>query len=157
MNIGVPRYLIVGMAALFSAYHLVLATYSLTQQIPMHDGPIFVAMALYALGSILSLVPIGPTRMPIWIATLTVVVAIALPLLVTAELDPTKSNGYGTWYVAAVGTLMTITSTRRRHAFAWVGVGFLGYIDAVCDQMEAGLSGEDDTMIARKIGLMSTL
>ena len=125
MNIGVPRYLIVGMAALFSAYHLVLATYSLTQQIPMHDGPIFAAMGLYALGSILSLLPIGPTRMPIWLATFTVVVAIALPLLVTAELDPTKSNGYGTWYVAAVGTLMTITSTRRRHAFAWVGVGFL--------------------------------
>ncbi|HEY2642193.1 MAG TPA: hypothetical protein VGI56_00435 [Galbitalea sp.] len=125
MNIGVPRYLIVGMAALFSAYHLGLATYSLTQQIPVHDGPIFAAMALYALGSILSLVPIGPTRMPIWLAAFTVVVAIALPLLVTAELDPTKSNGYGTWYVAAVGTLMTITSTRRRHAFAWVGVGFL--------------------------------
>jgi hypothetical protein len=125
VNIGVPRYLIVGMAALFSAYHLVLAAYSLTQNIPMHDAPIFVAMALYALGSILSLVPIGPTRMPIWLAAFTVVVAIALPLLVTAELDPTKSNGYGTWYVAAVGTLMTITSTRRRHAFAWVGVGFL--------------------------------
>ena len=80
MNIGVPRYLIVGMAALFSAYHLVLAAYSLTQNIPMHDAPIFVAMALYALGSILSLVPIGPTRMPIWLAAFTVIVAIALLL-----------------------------------------------------------------------------
>jgi YD repeat-containing protein len=125
MNIGVPRYLIVGMAALFSAYHLVLATYSLTQQIPNSAQPIFVAMALYAAASILSLLPWGPTRMPIWMAAFNLAVVIALPLLVTHELDPSKSNGYATWYVAAVGTLMTITSTRRRHTFAWIGAGFL--------------------------------
>jgi hypothetical protein len=125
MNIGVPRYLIVGMAALFSAYHLVLATYSLTRGIPFTNGPIYVAMALYAVASIASLSPWGPTRMPIWLAAFNLAVVVALPLLVTHELDPGKQNGYGTWYVAAVGTLMTITSTRRRHTFAWIGVGFL--------------------------------
>jgi hypothetical protein len=125
MNIGIPRYLIVGMAALFSAYHLVLATYSLTQHIPFHDGPIFVAMGLYAVASMVSLLPWGPFRMPIWLAAFNLAVVIALPLLVTHELDHTKSNGYGTWYVAAVGTLMTITSTRRRHTFAWIGSAFL--------------------------------
>jgi hypothetical protein len=125
VNIGVPRYLIVGMAGLFSAYHLVLATYSLTQHIPRTDGPIFLAMALYGAASILSLVPFGPTRIPIWMAAINLAVVIALPILVTGQLDPGKTNGYGTWYVAAVGTLMTITSTRRRHTFAWIGVGFL--------------------------------
>lgn len=63
--------------------------------------------------------------MPIWMAGFNLAVAIALPLLVTHELNPAKNNGYGTWYVAAVGTLMTITSTRRRHTFAWIGVIFL--------------------------------
>jgi hypothetical protein len=125
VNIGVPRYLIVGMAGLFSAYHLVLATYSLTQHIPFSVGPIFIAMALYGVASIISLVPLGPTRMPIWMASLNLAVVIALPILVSGQLDPDKSNGYGTWYVAAVGTLMTITSTRRRHTFAWIGVAFL--------------------------------
>ena len=125
MNIGVPRYLIVGMAGLFSAYHLVLATYSLTQHIPFADGPIYLAMVLYGAASIMSLVPIGPTRMPIWMASVNLAVVIALPILVTSELNPSKHNGYGTWYVAAVGTLMTITSTRRRHTFAWIGVGIL--------------------------------
>jgi hypothetical protein len=125
MNIGVPRYLIVGMAGLFSAYHLVLATYSLTQGMLRGDGPVFLAMGLYGAASILSLVPFGTTRMPIWMAALNVVVVAALPILVTGELDPSKSNGYATWYVAAVGTLMTITSTRRRHTFAWIGVGIL--------------------------------
>ena len=79
MNIGVPRYLIVGMAGLFSAYHLVLATYSLTQHIPRTDGPIFLAMALYGLASIMSLVPLGPTRIPIWMAAINLAVVIALP------------------------------------------------------------------------------
>jgi YD repeat-containing protein len=125
VNIGVPRYLIVGMAALFSAYHLVLATYSLTQHIPFSNGPIYAAMILYAIASTISLLPWGPTRMPLWMAIVALAVSIALPLLVTSQLDPSKSNGYGTWYVAAVGTLMTIVSTRRRHTFAWIGSGFL--------------------------------
>jgi hypothetical protein len=125
VNIGVPRYLIVGMAGLFSAYHLVLATYSLTRHVPFTDGPIFLAMGLYFVASAASLVPLGPTRMPVWLATANLAVVIALPILVTTQLDPSKHNGYGTWYVAAVGTLMTITSTRRRHAFAWIGVAFL--------------------------------
>ena len=125
MNIGVPRYLIVGMAGLFSAYHLVLATYSLTQHIAFSDAPIFLAMGVYFVASVVSLVPFGPTRMPIWMASVNLAAVIALPILVTTQLDPTKHNGYGTWYVAAVGTLMTITSTRRRHTFAWIGVGFL--------------------------------
>ena len=125
MNIGVPRYLIVGIAGVFSAYHLVLSTYSLIQHIPHSVTPIVIAMALYAGATVLSLLQIGPARMPIWIAIINVVVVVAITLLVTSQLDPSKSNGYGTWYVAAVGTLMTITSTRRRHTFAWIGVGFL--------------------------------
>jgi hypothetical protein len=125
VNIGVPRYLIVGMAGLFSAYHLVLATYSLTQHVPFSDGPIFLAMGLYFVASFVSLVPFGPTRMPIWMAAVNLAVVVALPILVTMQLNPSKHNGYGTWYVAAVGTLMTITSTRRRHTFAWIGVAFL--------------------------------
>ena len=127
MNIGVPRYLIVSMAAIFSGYHLVLAFYSLSQGIPFSPYPIYVAMFLYAAASVLSLGPWGPTRMPIWMAIFNLAVVVALPLLVTHELDPGRpgGNGYGTWYVAAVGTLMTITSTRRRHLIAWVGVSFL--------------------------------
>jgi len=125
VNIGVPRYLIVGMAALFSAYHLVLATYTL--DIPFHKTPIFVAMALYAAATIVSLLPWGPLRMPIWMAAFNFAVVIAITLLVSSQLDFTRpgGTGYASWYVAASGTLMTITSTRGRHSFAWLGIGFL--------------------------------
>ncbi len=125
MNIGVPRYLIVGMAALFSAYHLVLATYTIDQ--PRNPGPVYVAMVLYAIATIISLLPFGPTRMPVWMAAFNFAIVIAITLLVANELDFARpgGTGYASWYVAASGTLLTITSTRGRHTFAWLGIGFL--------------------------------
>jgi len=125
VNIGVPRYLIVGMAAVFSAYHLVLATYTI--DIPRHPVPVYVAMGLYALASVISLLPFGPVRMPIWMAAFNFGVVIVITLLVAAELDFARpgGTGYASWYVAASGTLLTITSTRGRHTFAWLGIGFL--------------------------------
>ena len=125
MNIGVPRYLIVGMAAVFSAYHLVLATYTI--DIPRNPVPVYVAMAIYALASVISLLPFGPVRMPIWMAAFNFGVVIVITLLVAGELDFARpgGTGYASWYVAASGTLLTITSTRGRHTFAWLGIGFL--------------------------------
>ncbi|GAA1226052.1 hypothetical protein [Rhodoglobus aureus] len=125
MNIGVPRYLIVGMAALFSAYHILLALYTI--DIPDRPGPIYVAMALYGVATIVSLLPFGTVRMPIWMATFNFAVVVAITLLVANELDFAREGGtgYATWYVAASGTLLTITSTRGRHTFAWLGIGFL--------------------------------
>ncbi len=125
MNIGVPRYLIVGMAALFSAYHLVLATYTIEQ--PRHMAPIFAAMAIYAVATVISLLPWGPVRMPVWMAAFNFAVVVVITLLVASELDFARpgGTGYASWYVAASGTLLTITSTRRRHTFAWLGIAFL--------------------------------
>lgn len=125
MKIGVPRYLIVGIAALFSGYHLLLAAYSMAIEDTTPPTPVVVAMVLYGVATVVSLVPWGPTRMPFWMAAFNVAVAVALPLLVTHGLNPAVDNQYATWHVAAVGTLMTITSTRRRHLLAWVGVSFL--------------------------------
>jgi hypothetical protein len=124
VNIGVPRSLIVTVAALFSACHLVLAAYSL--DIPQEPAPVIVAMALYAGATVISLSP-GALRMPHWMAGFNVAVSVAIAILVSAVLDPEREggNGYATWYVAAIGTLMAITSTRRRHTFAWAGVLFL--------------------------------
>lgn len=125
MNISIPRYLIVGVAATFSAFHLVLATYSIGEV--RNIGPVIVAMALYALATVLSLLPLGPKRMPVWMAAFNVAVVVAITLLVSNEIvfDQPGGPGYASWYVAASGTLLTITSTRSRHTFAWIGIGFL--------------------------------
>ncbi|MEO9094919.1 MAG: hypothetical protein ABI255_04755 [Microbacteriaceae bacterium] len=137
--IWIPRALLVTLAALFSAYHLFLAGFSLP--IPAQPMPVIVAMVLYAVATLLSLWPAGaalparpgrsrtatrmPARMPIWLAAFNLAVCAALPVLVASQLDSVVNNGYATWYVAAVGTLMTITATRRQVPIAWIGVGFL--------------------------------
>lgn len=128
MNIGVPRYLIVGMAALFSSYHIILAIYSLDMiRDPQDPAPIFLAIGIYAVAIPISLSPWGPMRMPVWMAAFNVAVVVAITLLVSNEIDLQRDGGtgYATWYVAASGTLLTITSTRRRHMYAWLGIAFL--------------------------------
>lgn len=123
MMITIPRFLILSLAAAFSGYHIVLGLYAL--DVPASRWSSFAAMALYAVATIASLWPTSPTLMPPWLAGFNLATAVALPLLVTSQLDPNVDNGYATWYVAAVGTLMTITAARRRLAVAWIGVGFL--------------------------------
>lgn len=121
--IAIPRLLILALGALFSAYHIVLGIYSLG--VPASPWPAVAAMVLYGVVTLVTLWPQSPTRMPPWLAGLALATAVALPLLVTSQLDPAAQNGYATWYVAAVGTLMTIVAARRRLVVAWLGVGFL--------------------------------
>jgi hypothetical protein len=121
--ITLPRFLFLGLGALFSAYHLFLGLSSLS--IPANPAPDIAAMIIYAVATVISLWPTSPTKMPLWLAAFDLAVCVAIPILVTSQLDPTKDNGYGTWYVAAVGTLMTIVAVRRQQFAAWVGVGYL--------------------------------
>ncbi|MFF1571774.1 hypothetical protein ACFVWR_03445 [Leifsonia sp. NPDC058292] len=121
--ITLPRFLFLGLGALFSAYHLFLGLSSLS--IPDNPAPAIAAMIIYAVATVISLWPTSPTKMPLWLAAFDLAVCVAIPILVTSQLDPTKDNGYATWYVAAVGTLMTIAAVRRQQFAAWVGVGYL--------------------------------
>lgn len=118
--ITVPRWLLLVLAALFSSYHVVLGITSL--DVPDSPWPTVAALVLYAIATVLSLWPARRARMPDWLAALNLAVAIVLPLLVSSQLDPADENGYATWYVAAVGTLMTITAARRQLLAAWIGV-----------------------------------
>ena len=123
MNITVPRYLIIGLAAIFSAYHLLLATVSI--DVPREKAPYVAAMILYAVATAASLLISRTPRMPIWLAAFNAVVAVVVPLLVTSQLSHGAGDSYAAWHTAAIGTLMVITSTRRRNTFAWIGTGAL--------------------------------
>lgn len=118
--ISVPRWLLLVLGAMFSTYHVVLGVYSL--DIPTSPWPTVAALLLYSVATVLSLWPGQRLRMPDWLAAFDLAVCIVLPLLVTSQLDPQGENGYATWYVAAVGTLMTIAAARRQLIAAWVGV-----------------------------------
>ena len=118
--IEVPRWLLLVLGALFSAYHVILGVYSLDA--PRSPWPAIAALVLYSVATVMSLWPAKRVRMPDWLAAFNLAVSIVLPLLVTSQLDPEAENGYATWYVAAVGTLMTITAARRQLVAAWLGV-----------------------------------
>lgn len=106
MRIGVPRSLIVTMAAIFSAYHIVLGLYTIA--VPTNPLPVLMAMALYAGATTVSLLPGQPERMPTSMAVANVLVCIAMTLLITPQLDAALEAslaggpglGYATWYVA---------------------------------------------------------
>jgi hypothetical protein len=125
MNVRVPRWIIVGIAALFSAYVVVLGVYDLDRV--ASPSPVVVAMVLFAAAVVLALLPLGPARMPIWLAAFSLSAVIGLTLLVSSQVDlaDPRGPGYATWYVAADGALMTIVATRLRPGWAWAGIVFL--------------------------------
>jgi hypothetical protein len=131
MKVRVPRPLIIIIAGLFSGYLIVLAVYSLfpASGIPYSTLPetVYAGMAIYGLATVAVLAPDKRARMPVWLASFAVGIAVILPMLVASGLDPNRAggNGYATWYVAAVGTLMTVTAVRGRPGFAWFGIAFL--------------------------------
>jgi hypothetical protein len=130
-------------AALLSGYHVILGLYSINES--ASSPPILAAMGLYLVATVASLWPSSPPRMSLTLALFNLGVCVALPLLVANQLDGSSDNlGYATWYVAAVGTLMTITATRKRpwvalagvaalvlHTVIWAGVGQLGHMGVI--------------------------
>ena len=119
------RSLLGGVAAVFSLFHIGLGVYSIN--VVAHPAPVIAAMVVYALATALSLAPIPPPRMPVWLAALNCGVVVVVALLVSSQLDPHRDggNGFATWYVGAIGTLLTITATRGRYGFAWAASAFL--------------------------------
>ncbi|TQL48677.1 hypothetical protein FB562_1775 [Homoserinimonas aerilata] len=124
MNIAVPRYVIVGLGAVFAGYLLVLALSSVDSG---SNPPLyFAAMGLFAVASIACLAPLSK-RMSFVVALGAVAVSIALPIMVASQLDLGRPLGsdYSTWYVAGVGALMVFISARGHLLLAWLGVAAL--------------------------------
>lgn len=136
MSVPPSRRLLVIVAAVFSAYQLLLAAVSI--EAAVRAGPYIVAMVLYAVATMVSLWPTRSNRMPIGTASLTVAVSVAVAILVTGELPEGPGDGYAAWHTGAIGTLMVITSIRRRQSQAWIGVGALA-VQTVAGQGFSGL------------------
>jgi hypothetical protein len=136
--ITVPRSVIVSLAALFSGYHIVLGLYSLN--VPRSPWPALIAMVLFAVVTALSLRPSRSGRMPAVVAAFDLAVSGVVLLLVLSQLDPRQENGYATWVIAAVATLMTIVVVRQRPWFAWVGIGVLVFAVLVWSEQPLDLT-----------------
>jgi hypothetical protein len=131
VKIGVPRPIIVLLASVFSSLHVMLGLYTL--DVPANPLPVIAAMGVYIAATALSLWPSRQGRMPEWMAALNLIACGVMTLLISPQLDPGRDGGlgYATWHIAAIGTLMVITSSRGRHAFAWGGMALLVAYTAV--------------------------
>jgi hypothetical protein len=110
-------------AATFGVYHAVLGFLNLASyEIPL---PIWVALISYLGALFTSVLYSKDIAIPSWIASLNLVVAVMVPLFVTAGLGSYSATPYTTWYVAAIGTLLAITAVRAQKVVAWIGINFL--------------------------------
>lgn len=122
MKVSLPTGVAIGLAALFSLYHLVLAATTLPR---VHDvAPIVACMLLYAAATGVALFAPG-RALPVWAACFSLATAVVVPVVAAPVVELRSGPGYSTWWVAAVGTLMVVLVVRGRGPFAWVGVGFL--------------------------------
>jgi hypothetical protein len=110
-------------AGTFGFYHAVLGFLNLASY--EFQFPIWLALIFYLFALSTTVFYWTDLKVPSWIASMNLVVAVLLPLLVTAGLGSNPVTSYTTWYVAAIGTLLAITAVRGHNIVAWIGVGFL--------------------------------
>ncbi|WP_416396045.1 MULTISPECIES: hypothetical protein [unclassified Curtobacterium] len=122
MKASLPAGVAIGLATLFSVYHLVLAATTLPGAAEI--GPVLACMVLYAAATGVAVFVHGRS-LPVWAACFALATAVVLPIVASPTVDLAAGPGNGTWWIAAVGTLMVVLVVRGRGPFAWVGVGFL--------------------------------
>lgn len=110
-------------AGTFGLYHAVLGLLNLNSyQFPML---IWFSILFYLGALTTSVLYWKDIKLPSWVATINLVVAIVLPLVVTAAIGNFRPTSYTTWHIAAIGTLLAITAVRGQKVVAWVGITFL--------------------------------
>jgi len=122
VRVSIPARVAIGLAALFSVYHLVLAATTLPRVTDV--GPVLACMVLYAAATGAALFVPGRS-LPVWTACFSLATALVMPIVAAPVVELGDGPGYGTWWIAAVGTLMVVLVVRGRGAFAWAGVLFL--------------------------------
>jgi len=122
MKVSIPAGVAIGLAALFSVYHLLLAATTLPRV--LDAGPVIACMVLYAAATGLAVFLPGRT-LPVWATCFSLGTAIVMPIVASPVVELRSGPNYTTWWIAAVGTLMVVLVVRGRGPFAWIGVGFL--------------------------------
>ena len=110
-------------AGTFGLYHAVLGFLNLGSY--EFSGPIWVALIFYLFALAASVFYWKDIELPSWIASINLVVAVTLPLMIAAGIGSFPPTPYTTWHVAAIGTLLAITAVRSHKIVAWIGISFL--------------------------------
>lgn len=90
--------------------------------------------------------------MPIWLAVVNLLVAIAIPQMVHTAIDVTAEGSQSSWYVTGVGALMAVTAIRGHAALSWAGMAIMA-LDVLVwggigDLFDTGLAGALALLVA---------
>jgi hypothetical protein len=121
--IRIPRWLVAILGVLFGLLHAGLGFASLNGY--AEPGMATVAILLYIVAIIASMVFYRGPNLPIPQAILNLAVAAIVPLLTNSNLDPTTADMYSTWYVVGIATLMATTAVRQQKFIAWLGTAIM--------------------------------
>ncbi|MDP4755733.1 MAG: hypothetical protein NWR78_01165 [Aquiluna sp.] len=110
-------------AATFGVYHAVLGVLNMGSY--QNPSWVWIAVFGYLIALLASVFFSKQIELPSWLASINLLVAVLLPLFVTAGLGDFPATAYTTWYVAAIGTLLAIAAVRGQKVVAWIGIGFL--------------------------------
>jgi len=79
--------------------------------------------------------------LPWWAALIALAGAAIIPLLVTAATDEAqRTASHATWYLGAVGAVMTIVCVRHRPISAWIGIAILTIESSAAIGLPAAMS-----------------
>lgn len=121
--IRIPRWLVAILGVLFGLFHAGLGFASLDGY--RDPALAIIAILLYIVAVIASMTFYRGPNLPMPQAIFNLGVAALVPLLINSELDPRTADGYSTWYVVGVATLMATTAVRQQKLIAWVGTFIL--------------------------------
>jgi hypothetical protein len=121
--IRIPRWLVALIGFLFAIFHAALGLSTLDSY--PNTFLAVLAIALYLVATLVTIIFYRGIRLPIAQGILNVVVAALVPLLINGQLTPSESNSYTTWYVIGIATLMAATAIRQQKLLAWLGTSVL--------------------------------
>lgn len=121
--IRMPRWLVAVLGVLFAAFHAGLGFSTLeVYQSPVQGA---IAVNLYLVAVLVTVIFYRGLKLPTFQAIINLAVAILVPLIINANLQPSQANSYSTWYVIGIATLMAATAIRRQIIVAWIGTALL--------------------------------
>jgi len=110
------------------------------------------ALVFYLLAALTSVFYYRSRKMPIWLAVVNLLVAIAIPQMVHTAIDVTAEGSQSSWYVTGVGALMAVTAIRGHAALSWAGMAIMA-LDVLVwggigDLFDTGLAGALALLVA---------
>lgn len=121
--IYIPRWAVALSALIFASYDTVVGAIWLTQYRNPTVGA--VALAIYTVCVVLSIAFYPGERLPKGQAWVNLGAAIVVPILVNSQIDTEVAGTFATWYVGAIGILLTATAVRGYRLVPWLGLANL--------------------------------